>query len=95
MSLGQPPFSHKEALRWRNKAAQEGPQLFEWLGKKKNGKLFWVEVNLKCAEISGRQSLMAIVRDITDRKQAEKSLEIERAQLLAIFDSINEVGRQW
>lgn len=32
-----------------------------------------------------------LVRNITERKHAEETLEFERAQLLSIFDSINEV----
>ena len=57
------------------KAAAGEPQIFEWRAKDKAGRRFWVEVNLKRAAIGGHDRLLAIVRDITDRKQAEIALQ--------------------
>jgi PAS domain S-box-containing protein len=73
LSLGEAPFSQKDALRWIEKAAKEGPQHIEWMARDKNGRLFWVEVNLKRVVIEKVDRLLAVVRDITDRKHAEKA----------------------
>ncbi len=71
---GQPPYSHKEALEWITKAVTEGPQVFEWLARRSNGESFWVEVALRAATISGHLRVLAVVRDITERKRMEMAL---------------------
>ena len=53
LSLGESPFSLKEAAEWITKAIEEGPQLFEWMSRNKSGEKFWTEVNLKNAAIGG------------------------------------------
>ncbi len=55
----------------------QGPQYFEWLAKKRDGSTFWVEVTLKKARIGGEEKILAIVRDITSKKQTQE----ERKQL--------------
>jgi len=77
LSAGKPPYSQEEARGWVEKAFREGPQLFEWMAKDKPGRLFWVEVNLKRVVLAGEERVLAIVRDISERKQ----LEEERLQL--------------
>lgn len=74
MSAGARPYSQEEALALIKKASDGTPQLFEWLAKDKAGRLFWVEVNLKRAVIAGKYRLLAIVRDITERKKSEEAL---------------------
>ena len=74
LSAGQTPFTQDEALKWINNAAQGEPQLFEWHARGKAGNLFWVEVNLKRITIGDEARLLAIVREITHRKKAEKQL---------------------
>ena len=73
-SLGTSPYSAVEVRQWMAKAIEEGPQVFEWHARKKSGELFWVEVALKSADISGQRRMLAIVRDMTERKRAEDSL---------------------
>ncbi|UCD27697.1 MAG: PAS domain S-box protein, partial [Planctomycetota bacterium] len=74
LSSGQPPYTQEYALELINKAAGGEPQLFEWMAKDKTGRLFWVEVSLKRAVIGGTARLLAIVRDVTERKQAEEEI---------------------
>lgn len=73
-SAGVPPYTQADAMRWLRKSAEEGQQVFDWLAKHKSGKLFWVEVNLKRVVINTKDCLLAIVREITERKQTEKNL---------------------
>jgi PAS domain S-box-containing protein len=70
LSANEPPYSQKEALDLIRKVASGEPQLFEWRAKHKSGRLFWVEVNLKRVLLRGHHVLLAVVRDITDRKHA-------------------------
>ena len=75
LSAGEPPYSQNEAAAYTKKASDGEPQLFEWRAKDKAGRLFWVEVNLKRAVIAGRYRLLAVVRDVTERKQTEERLK--------------------
>jgi PAS domain S-box-containing protein len=74
ISLGSSPYSQPEAEDWVRRAAQEGPQVFEWHCKRRNGELFWAEVALHACEIVGEKRVIASVRDITERKRAEEAL---------------------
>ena len=89
-SEGNPPYSQKEAAQKVRKAMQEGPQSFEWLSRRKNGELFWAEVNLKLAAIGGQPRVLAVARDITERKQAEEELQNEKNKLQSIVDTIQD-----
>jgi PAS domain S-box-containing protein len=71
ISAGTGPHTQENALRWVRKAVDEGPQLFEWTCKHRTGRNFWVEVNLRPAVLEGRKRMLAIVRDITERKDIE------------------------
>ncbi|OGR25669.1 MAG: hypothetical protein A2139_06670 [Desulfobacca sp. RBG_16_60_12] len=87
ISSGQPPYIQENALTRIRQAAAGEPQLFEWLAKDKNGRGFWVEVSLKRAVIGGQDRVLAIVRDITARKQAEEELKTSVASLENIIAS--------
>jgi PAS domain S-box-containing protein len=61
------------------KAIRQGSYTFEWLAKKKDGSEFWVEVNLKKTLIDQHARILAVVRDIDERKKGEqKIIESER-----------------
>jgi len=74
LSAGVHPYTQREASMFIRKAITEGTQVFEWLSKKKNGDLFWNEVTLQSSEIRGQGRVLAVIRDITDRKKAEAVL---------------------
>jgi diguanylate cyclase (GGDEF)-like protein/PAS domain S-box-containing protein len=71
---GVPGYTAQDAKQWIRRAAEGTPQLFEWLAKRKNGELFWTEINLRKAVIGGETRLLAIVRDISERKKAEEEI---------------------
>ena len=87
ISSGQPPYTQDYALTRIRQAAAGEPQLFEWLCKDKNGRLFWVEVSLNRAVIGGQERVLAIVRDNTARKQAEEEINTTVAFLENIIAS--------
>lgn len=57
------------------KAVEEGPQVFEWQSRRRNGEKFYSEISLKSTEIGGEGRVLAVVRDITDRKQMERKFK--------------------
>ena len=85
-SLGEPPYTQEAGGRWVRKAVEEGPQLFEWVCKKKSGGPFWVEVNLKLAVIGGEDRVLAVVRDISERKLAEDALSKSERKYRVLFE---------
>ncbi len=69
---GDPPFALEDAQRHMKKAVEEGPQVFEWLSRRKGGHRFWCEVALRLTEIGGEDRILAVVRDVDDRKRMEE-----------------------
>jgi diguanylate cyclase (GGDEF)-like protein/PAS domain S-box-containing protein len=60
-----------------------GKERFEWLHQRKNGNVFPAEVCLTALTLTGRRTLLATVRDITDRRVAE-----EHVKYLAYHDAL-------
>lgn len=65
-------FSKDAAMEKVQSALDGTPQFFEWKHTKLNNELIDTEVSLNCIEIEGSKNLIAVVRDITRRKKAEK-----------------------
>lgn len=76
ISSGELQFAQKEAVEYVRKAVTEGPQLFEWFAGHKNGAGFWIEVSLRNTTIGGKGRVLAVVRDITQRKKIDSELRL-------------------
>ncbi|MHB1050955.1 MAG: PAS domain S-box protein [Bacteroidota bacterium] len=68
------PYTDDRAKIHIRKAIREGPQTFEWQAKKKNGETFWVEMSMRKSEFGGIPRIIAVARNIEERKQAEESI---------------------
>ncbi len=81
-SSGEPPFSTTEVTAWFQKAASEGPQIFDWLARRPGDQsLFWVQVNLRPARLGDRDCFIGVVRDIGLEREARRALEDQRGYL--------------
>jgi PAS domain S-box-containing protein len=56
-------------------ATKGNPSLIQWAAGRKDGSIFWVELNSTKITISNRECLLAVARDITGRKLAEEKIK--------------------
>lgn len=78
--------SELKALRFINNALSGNPQLFEWKYIRKDKTEFDADVSLFSVEIKGEKFIQAIVRDITEKKKAQKQI----AMFANAFRNISE-----
>lgn len=83
-----PPYDQEHAMEWLQKTA-EGPQTFDWRARTRDGRLFWVEVNMRRAKKIGLQDLLlVVVRDITVRKQELEALRFLQFSINRASDNL-------
>lgn len=87
LSEAKAPYDQEHAMKNIRETLNKGPQLFEWRSKTKSGRTFWSEVSLKAVEIDNKTRVVAVVRDIDDRKNLEILHINEKEFLRVIFDS--------
>ena len=68
------------------KAAAGSPQVFEWQARDRAGRVFWVEVHLKPIRFGERDCVLAVLRDIDQRKQAENALKESEARYRVVTE---------
>lgn len=101
--IGQTPFdfSPPQQLDGRNsqdkgreyidRALQGDPQSFEWLHIRSDGTNFDAEVFLAQIELSGEEVTLGMIRDLTERKLAEKAAQEERQRLAhELHDAVSQ-----
>ncbi|WP_256623304.1 PAS domain S-box protein [Methanolobus chelungpuianus] len=74
MSAGTFPYISEMSPEMDTEGSDNEPFIFEWLAKKENGELFWVEVSRKRTEIGGKDRVLAVVRDITESRMAREQI---------------------
>ena len=88
LSGNEPPYTNEEALRLIREVRETGgPLRFEWRRRNKDGSMHWDEVTLKKVDIAGRPHVMAMTRQITERKSAVQALQASEEQYRAIFNA--------
>lgn len=100
--------SYKKAQEYMRQALREGRAKFEWVHRKNNGMDFLAEVTLDAMEIDGQMIIQAIVRDISQEKQAVVEIqqnleELERfnrimlereSRILEIKQEVNDLCKK-
>ena len=78
------------------RAALKGePRFFEWRPLRADGLAFDVEITLSRIELRGVVCLLAIVRDITQRKRAERELRESESKYRALVEHARSVILYW
>ena len=78
--------SREKAYEIVMKALAGEPQFFEWMVNHSNGMPVYSEVSLNRLEMGGNVYLMAVARDITERRRAEEQI----AEQAAVFDKARD-----
>ncbi|MBI4810933.1 MAG: PAS domain S-box protein, partial [Ignavibacteriales bacterium] len=78
--------SREKALKVIHAALDGFPQRFYWKHNRKDKSLFDAEVSLNRIELGDKIFLQALVRDITERFQAEKALRESEERYRSLFD---------
>ncbi len=88
LAMCDPPYTFEEATRRNQLAAAGHPQLFDWQLKRGDGSKIWGEVNLRRTQIGGENFLLAVMRNVSDRKTAEDTLQAREREFRTLTESI-------
>ncbi len=84
-------FNQQNMMAQIQKSIHEGPVVFEWQARRKNGELFWSEVSLKNTEIGGDLRIIAVVRDISERKISQEIIMQSEERFRSIIQFLTDI----
>lgn len=84
-------YTGEQALKHLQNTMNQGPQTFEWIAKRKDGTEFWIEVTLKKTLISGEKKILAVARDIGERKLALEALKDSETKYRLLVDHSSDL----
>lgn len=87
--IDEPPYTVEQAKQHVTRAIEEGPQTIEWPGVRKDGSHFWAEVHLTPVELYGEERLLAVVRDVTERREYQQKLELAQQRTEYALEATN------
>ncbi|HOY68334.1 MAG TPA: ATP-binding protein [Candidatus Ozemobacteraceae bacterium] len=91
-SINEPPYTGYHAKLWLDRAFGGDTPVFEWRSRDFTGRLFWTEVALRRIDLNGKPCIIATVRDISSRKEAEEKLRLVEEQLRQA-QKLESIGR--
>ena len=87
----EPPYSEAEALENIRRLRAEGPQTFEWLAQAADGHRFWIEVRLHLAVLDGQPRVVALLRDIDQKKHLSRALDKRQGRVSALLEALPDI----
>jgi len=75
LASGVPPFTGENYQHYLELAAEGRPQSFEWLSRTSGGTPLWLEVRLQRTTVAGQPRVVALLRDLSERKAAEQEIQ--------------------
>jgi PAS domain S-box-containing protein len=70
-----PDYGRRTLTAHYERAMTGEPELFERQVRRKDGRLVWVEMNLKKVSLGGRDCVLSVIRDVSERKQGEELIK--------------------
>ncbi|MFT4100786.1 MAG: ATP-binding protein [Burkholderiaceae bacterium] len=81
LSSGVPPYTQEYALEIVARA-RAGEQIrLEWHGRHHDGRLRWDDLSIKRVTINGRDRILVMARDVTEKKRVAEELAAQREAL--------------
>ncbi len=84
-------FGQPDIKRQIKKTISEGTVVFEWHTKRKDGEQFWTEVSLKHTEIAGDLRIVAVLRDISERKLSQELIMQSEERFRSIVQFLTDI----
>ena len=86
--------THAKALPLIRSAARGKQVRVEWQCRAKTGRTFWIESNLRRAELRGKRVVLAVGRDITERKRMEEERRRLTGELGSTVEQLRAANQQ-
>lgn len=90
LSAGEPPHLRENLLLWFKKSSEIRPQNMEMKFRDKSGRVLWVEIKSKRMLFGDEVRLLAIIREITRGKYAEKALRDSQERYEQLFEKAGD-----
>jgi PAS domain S-box-containing protein len=88
---GPAPYTAERAREQSRRAAAGEAQTFEWMSvHPRTGAPIWGEVSLQRVVLAGKVRILALVRDISERKAAEEALRSSEESYRTLFELSND-----
>jgi PAS domain S-box-containing protein len=87
LSSNVPPYTRDEAVRYIEAAKGGRTVRFEWQRRNKDGTLHWDEVVIQRVELGGERRILAVTREITERKRTEQALRDSESLYRGLFNA--------
>lgn len=89
LSAGIGNFTGEAFRKLLKKSSETESQLFDWMAKKKNGEIFWLEMDIKQANIGDDLCILNVIRDVTNRKKTEEQLKQNEIRFRSLFENMS------
>lgn len=83
-------YSTKKGLEMIRQTNNHESYTFEWRNKRKDGTLFWNEISVRKAYIDNKEQVIAVCRNIDDRKKILEELKESEEQHRLMFETSQE-----
>lgn len=90
ISSGETPYTQDNTKKGIAMTLAGKTPTFQWRAKDKEGRLFWVEVNMRSVVIGAQRRVLVFARDITERKLKDEELKGYREHLEEMVEERTE-----